>query len=222
MDLNVLRRKPRVMSGKNTLAAMAESSPLEVEEIRVETMTKRPIRSLAPNQATAGRPGKRVKIAVRKHKSHHSEGSSRATTLEKESEAPAKEDSSPSYRQPRSIKDLCEQGFTRMMKFGRGVLHPTLAKDLYTLPFEVLMAQAAMQIVLGHHYRMALLDRVHDVSHLMTIMGNRMSLLEAKIDKLKTEGDPEQLVATRQQVDELQADNAKLKSELDELTCRSE
>ncbi|RWW51036.1 hypothetical protein BHE74_00042653 [Ensete ventricosum] len=169
---------------------MAESSPLEVEEIQVETMTKRPVRSSAPDQATTGRPGKWVKIVVRKHKSHHSEGSSRAIALEKEPEAPAEEDSSPSYRKLRSMKDLCEQGFTRMIK--------------------------------GHHYQMALLDRVHDAGHLVTIMGNRTSLLEAKIDKLKTEGDPEQLAATRQQVDELQADNAKLKSELDELTCRSD
>ncbi|RWW66062.1 hypothetical protein BHE74_00026588 [Ensete ventricosum] len=41
--------------------------------------------------------------------------------------------------------------------------------------------------------------------------------LEAEVAKLKLEGDPEQLIAARQQVDELQADNAKLKSGLDEL-----
>ncbi|RWV77221.1 hypothetical protein GW17_00061972 [Ensete ventricosum] len=49
-------------------------------------------------------------------------------------------------------------------------------------------------------------------------MGNRTSLLEAEIGKLKTEGDPELLIVARQWVDELQADNAKLRSGLDELT----
>ncbi|RRT65489.1 hypothetical protein B296_00010443 [Ensete ventricosum] len=55
----------------------------------------------------------------------------------------------------------------------------------------------------GHHYQMALLDRVHDAGRLMTIIGNQASLLEAEIDKLKTEADPEQLVIALQQVDEL-------------------
>ncbi|RRT64456.1 hypothetical protein B296_00013168 [Ensete ventricosum] len=82
------------------------------------------------------------------------------------------------------------------LEFDRGVLHPTLAKDLYTLPSEILMAQ-------GHHYQMALLDRVHDVGRLVTHMGNRASLLEVEIEKLKTEGDPEQLAVARQHVDEL-------------------
>ncbi|RWW82939.1 hypothetical protein BHE74_00008574 [Ensete ventricosum] len=66
--------------------------------------------------------------------------------------------------------------------------------------------------------KMALLDRVHDVGHLVTIMGNQASLLEVEIDKLKAKGDPKQLAIARQQVDELQVDNTKLKSELDELT----
>ncbi|RZR87612.1 hypothetical protein BHM03_00015063 [Ensete ventricosum] len=69
---------------------------------------------------------------------------------------------------------------------------------------------------------MALLNRVHDAGRLVTIIGNQASFLEAEIDKLKTEADPEQLVVALQQVDELQADNAKLKSELDKLTRRSE
>ncbi|RRT80383.1 hypothetical protein B296_00009415 [Ensete ventricosum] len=80
-------------------------------------------------------------------------------------------------------------------EFGRGVLHPMLVKDLYTLPSEILMAQAAKQIALGHHYHMALLDRVHEAGRLVTLMGNRASHLEAEVAKLKLEGDPEQLTA---------------------------
>ncbi|RWW53804.1 hypothetical protein BHE74_00039668 [Ensete ventricosum] len=77
-------------------------------------------------------------------------------------------------------------------EFEWGVLLPTLAKDLYTLPFEILMAQAAKQIML-----MTLLDRVHDVGRLVTLMGDWASHLEVEVTKLKSEGDPEQLAATR-------------------------
>ncbi|RZS13044.1 hypothetical protein BHM03_00044569 [Ensete ventricosum] len=48
MDLNSLHRKPRMPSGKNTSASRAENSQLEVEEIYMETTTKRPARSSAP------------------------------------------------------------------------------------------------------------------------------------------------------------------------------
>ncbi|RWV86482.1 hypothetical protein GW17_00051620 [Ensete ventricosum] len=53
-------------------------------------------------------------------------------------------------------------------------------------------------------------------------MGNRASLIEAEIDKLKTEGDPKQLIIAQQQVVELQVDNAKMRSELEELARRSD
>ncbi|RWW45834.1 hypothetical protein BHE74_00048292, partial [Ensete ventricosum] len=100
-------------------------------------------------------------------------------------------------------------------EFDQGVLHPMLAKDLYTLPSEVLIARAAKQIVL-----MTLLDRVHDLGRLVTHMGNRASLLEAELEKLKSERDPEQLARARQRVDELEVDNAKLQLGLDELSGR--
>ncbi|RZS28285.1 hypothetical protein BHM03_00061840 [Ensete ventricosum] len=45
---------------------------------------KRPIGSSVPEQAATSRSGKRVKIAVRKHKSRHGEGSSRWAAREKE------------------------------------------------------------------------------------------------------------------------------------------
>ncbi|RWW76744.1 hypothetical protein BHE74_00015144 [Ensete ventricosum] len=107
-------------------------------------------------------------------------------------------------------------------EFGWGVLHPILAKNLYTLPSKVLIARATKQIMLGHHYQMALLDRVHNSGRLVTHMGNRASLLEVELKKLKKEKDPEQLTLARQRVDELQADNAKLRSGVDELTDRLE
>ncbi|RWW11869.1 hypothetical protein GW17_00024499 [Ensete ventricosum] len=100
-------------------------------------------------------------------------------------------------------------------EFDRGVSHSTLAKDLYTLPSEVLIARATKQIML-----MALLDRVHDSGRLVTHIGNRASLLEAKLEKLRSEKDPKQLARAKQRVGELEADNAKLKSGLDELSDR--
>ncbi|RWW56774.1 hypothetical protein BHE74_00036484 [Ensete ventricosum] len=169
---------------------------------------------------------------MRKHKSRHDEGSSRATARGKEPVALTEEDSFPVYRRPKLMKDLCgtrvcmddEGSYVLQMadwtpkdpaaamrarwpnlsytakvwddsqvasKFGRGVLHPTLAKDLYTLPSEILMAQATKQIALVRaSLSNGLLDRVHDVGRLVTIMGNWASLLEAKIDKLKMEGTP--------------------------------
>ncbi|RWW57339.1 hypothetical protein BHE74_00035872 [Ensete ventricosum] len=51
-------------------------------------------------------------------------------------------------------------------------------------------------------------------------MGNRASILEAELEKLRSERDPEQLAQAKQRVDELEADNAKLKSRLDELSGR--
>ncbi|RRT33751.1 hypothetical protein B296_00054703 [Ensete ventricosum] len=76
MDLNALRRKPKMSGGKNSSATRAESSPSEVEKISVETTPKRPVGSSAPEQAVTAWPGKQVKMMVKKHKSHHGEGSS--------------------------------------------------------------------------------------------------------------------------------------------------
>ncbi|RZR79061.1 hypothetical protein BHM03_00004643 [Ensete ventricosum] len=76
-------------------------------------------------------------------------------------------------------------------EFGRGVLHLNLVKELYTLASEVLMAQVVKQIVLGHHYQMVLLDRVHNVSGLVTIIGHRTTNLEEEVKKLRSEDNPE-------------------------------
>ncbi|RWW01442.1 hypothetical protein GW17_00035515 [Ensete ventricosum] len=102
---------------------------------------------------------------------------------------------------------------------GKGSLHLAL-RDPHGPGSEA--NRAGRSCLGGHHYQMALLDRVHDVGHLVTIMGNQASLLEAEIDMLKTKGDPEQLAAARQQAEELQAGNAKLKLKLDKLSHRSE
>ncbi|RRT49129.1 hypothetical protein B296_00024985 [Ensete ventricosum] len=65
-------------------------------------------------------------------------------------------------------------------------------------------------------------NRVCDSGRLVTHMGNQTSLLEAVLEKLKSERDSEQLARARQRVDKLEADNAKLRSGLDELSGRLE
>ncbi|RWW51270.1 hypothetical protein BHE74_00042396 [Ensete ventricosum] len=56
---------------------------------------------------------------------------------------------------------------------------------------------------LSYQAKIAFLDKVHDLGHLVTHMGNRASLLETELEKLKTERDPEQLTLARRRVDEL-------------------
>ncbi|RZR98109.1 hypothetical protein BHM03_00027420 [Ensete ventricosum] len=178
--------KPRVLSRKNTLASGIESSPPEVEEVRVETMTKRPAESPTPNQAATGRPGKRVKIVVRKHKSHHGEGSSRATAREKELKAPAEEDSSPSYRRLRSMKDLCGTRVPQCKLGGR--ISRTWQKSR-TGGFAPDPGKGSLHLALRDPHSPS--NEANRAGRLVTIMGNRASLLEVEIDKLKTERDPE-------------------------------
>ncbi|RZR72260.1 hypothetical protein BHM03_00011815 [Ensete ventricosum] len=176
MDLNVLRKKPRMSSGKSAPATGAESSQPEVEVIHVETSAKRPVGN--------GRLGP--------------EGSEcRDASSVAESLIPGE-----SRGQPRS---------------SLGVQLGCVAPNPGLVPLHLTLGDPHGPGSEANHA-----DRVYDVGRLVTHMGNRASLLEAKIEKSKIEGYPEQLVVARRQVDELQADNAKLRSRLDELTSRLE
>ncbi|RRT32189.1 hypothetical protein B296_00056316 [Ensete ventricosum] len=75
-------------------------------------------------------------------------------------------------------------------EFERGLLHPQLARELYTLPSEVLMARAAKEMVLSQHFQMALFDRVHDAGRLITFMDYQIKQLQEELDALKSNGDP--------------------------------
>ncbi|RWW53361.1 hypothetical protein BHE74_00040158 [Ensete ventricosum] len=117
MNLDVLRKKLKASSGKSSSVARAASSPPEAKEICVEVMAKRPVGSAVPEQASTARLGKQVKIAVKKHKSHHGEESSQATARGKEPMNSTEGDASPTYRRPKSMKDLCN---TRVRKDDKG------------------------------------------------------------------------------------------------------
>ncbi|RZS16697.1 hypothetical protein BHM03_00048729 [Ensete ventricosum] len=66
MDLNVLCKKLKASGETSSSVAQAVRSPPEVEEIHVEAMPKRSAGSVAPKQVATTRPGKQVKIAVKK------------------------------------------------------------------------------------------------------------------------------------------------------------
>ncbi|RWW36318.1 hypothetical protein BHE74_00058669 [Ensete ventricosum] len=155
MDLNALRRKPKMLGGKNSSATRAESSPSEVEEISVETTPKRLVGTARGKEPTAP-----------------TEEDSSPTYLRLKSmkdlcDMRVHKDNEGYYVlyiadwTPKDLNVVMRARWLNLTysanvwdnsqvasEFERGVLHRTLAKDLYMLPFEVLMAQATKQITL--------------------------------------------------------------------------
>ncbi|RRT56562.1 hypothetical protein B296_00047766, partial [Ensete ventricosum] len=154
--------------------------------------SKRPGETLVSGEAVIGRPSKRVKIAVRKHKYHRGKGGSHVTTWGKELVASTEEDSSSTHCQPRSMKDLCS---TRVCKGDEGYY---ILQIVDSMPKDSNSTMRARRLV--------------------TLMGNRASHLEAEIEKLKSEGNPKQLAAAKQQAIDLWADYDKVATELGEGT----
>ncbi|RZS27556.1 hypothetical protein BHM03_00061049 [Ensete ventricosum] len=101
-------------------------------------------------------------------------------------------------------------------EFERGLLHPQLAWELYTLPSEVLLARAAKKMVLSQHFQMALFDRVHDASRLITFMDYWISHLQQELDALKLGGGPEAVAKAEERASELEQELEKTKRERDE------
>ncbi|RRT55860.1 hypothetical protein B296_00033749 [Ensete ventricosum] len=76
--------KPRMPRGKGAPIVDPESAQPEVEITHAEASGKRPAGGSAPDPTATGRPGKRVKIAARRHKAHRGEGSSHRADRERE------------------------------------------------------------------------------------------------------------------------------------------
>ncbi|RZS27566.1 hypothetical protein BHM03_00061059 [Ensete ventricosum] len=95
-------------------------------------------------------------------------------------------------------------------EFERGILYPQIAKELYSLLSEVLLAWATKQMVWSHHYHMALFDRIHDAGQLVTIMDHRATNFQQEIEELKSGGGPEAMVVAEQQATDLKKENEKL------------
>ncbi|RRT35742.1 hypothetical protein B296_00045033 [Ensete ventricosum] len=107
-------------------------------------------------------------------------------------------------------------------EFERGLLHPQLARELYTLPSEVLLARAAKEMVLSQHFQMALFDRVHDAGRLITFMDYRIKQLQEELDALKSDGGPEAVAKAEGRASELQEELEKTRRERDEALQRHE
>ncbi|RWV77865.1 hypothetical protein GW17_00061252, partial [Ensete ventricosum] len=126
-------------------------------------------------------------------------------------------------------------------EFERGLLDPQLARELYTLPSEVLLARAAKEMVLvssrplsryrkfsfcralinycsvqSQHFQMALFDRVHDAGRLITFIDYRISQLQQELDTLKFGGGPEAVAKAEERASELGQELKKTKWERDE------
>ncbi|RWW59159.1 hypothetical protein BHE74_00033919 [Ensete ventricosum] len=93
-------------------------------------------------------------------------------------------------------------------EFERGLLHPQLVRELYTLPSEVLLARAAKDIVL-----IVLFDRVHDAGRLIAFMDYRISQLQQELDTLKSGRGPKVVAKVEERASELEQELEKTKLE---------
>ncbi|RRT34864.1 hypothetical protein B296_00036598 [Ensete ventricosum] len=193
MDLGELRGMPKVASGKvpPTRPTAREVGASPAREAPKASL-KRSVVAPTEQAEDAARRNKKVKVLTRRHKSRLGEGKSHSQSKGKEPteepEAPAESEeggASSAHQHPRSMKDLFK------IKFERGLLQPQLARELYTLPSEVLMARATKEIVLSQHFEMTLFDRVHDASRLITFMDYRIKQLQEELDAMKSNGGPE-------------------------------
>ncbi|RWV95398.1 hypothetical protein GW17_00041980 [Ensete ventricosum] len=98
-------------------------------------------------------------------------------------------------------------------EYGRRLLHPQLALELYTLPSEVLMARATKEMVLGQHFQMTLVDWVHDAGRLITFMDHRVRQLQEELDALKSRGGPEAVAEAEERASRLREELEKIKAE---------
>ncbi|RRT31993.1 hypothetical protein B296_00055015 [Ensete ventricosum] len=107
-------------------------------------------------------------------------------------------------------------------EFERGLLYPQLARELYMLPSEVLMARAAKEMVLSQHFQMTLFDRVHDAGRLIMFMDYRVKQLQEELDALKSKWGPEAIAEAEERTSELREELEKTKRERGEELLRRE
>ncbi|RRT37248.1 hypothetical protein B296_00018180 [Ensete ventricosum] len=158
MDLGELRGMPKVASGKAppTRPTAREVGASPVREVP-KASSKRPVVTPTEQAEDAARYHKKVKVLMRRHKSRPSEGESHSRSKGKELAMPLEEpeapagseegDASPAHERPRSMNDLFKR---KVHKGDAGDFStPQLVRELYTLPSEVLMAQATKEMVLA-------------------------------------------------------------------------
>ncbi|RRT36678.1 hypothetical protein B296_00044707 [Ensete ventricosum] len=74
----------------------------------------------------------------------------------------------------------------------------------------------------SQYFQMALFDRVHSASRLITLMDYRIKQLQEELDALKSNGGPEAIAKAEERVSELQEELEKTKRERDEALLRRE
>ncbi|CAD5170566.1 unnamed protein product [Musa acuminata subsp. malaccensis] len=99
-------------------------------------------------------------------------------------------------------------------EFVRGGLHPDIARDLYTLPSEVLLGKSAKSLLWGNHYAVALMDRVCDAGRIIAVLSGRNAELRKQVDEVRAGGAPEAFTAAEQRAADSDAEAARLRSEL--------
>nr|XP_018683052.1 PREDICTED: uncharacterized protein LOC108953127 [Musa acuminata subsp. malaccensis] len=99
--------------------------------------------------------------------------------------------------------------------FLRGALHPDMARDLYILPSDALLNKSAQSLVWGLHYATTLMDRVRDVGRVIGGLANRNAELVRQVEEVRAGAGPEAVAAAEQRAADLEAEAARLRSELE-------
>ncbi|RZR99496.1 hypothetical protein BHM03_00029059 [Ensete ventricosum] len=110
-------------------------------------------------------------------------------------------------------------------EFERGLLHPQLARELYTLPSKVLLARAAKEMVLLLIVTVscrANTSRWRSSGRLITFIDYRIKQLQEELDGLKSDEGPEAVAKAERRASELQEELEKTRRERDEALRRHE
>ncbi|RWW82690.1 hypothetical protein BHE74_00008834 [Ensete ventricosum] len=209
--------------------ARATTSVPEVVEVLAETAPratsgptpKRPFDGAASQPDDSARFLKRVKTLFRIYKSRHGEGGSRSHSKDKESIGSCEEPKQPLFHRPKSLKEICgtlvwkDEESNKGNGLGKCNSVSTFLTAL-TVSFDV------WRLVQGHHFQMALFDRVHDAGQLIIIMDYQIANLQQEIEALKSGGGPEVVATTKERVAKLEKEVKKLKAKRDEAFRRLE
>ncbi|XP_065033859.1 uncharacterized protein LOC135666279 [Musa acuminata AAA Group] len=97
--------------------------------------------------------------------------------------------------------------------FVRGGLHPDLAREMYTLPSDVLFGKSVKSLLWGQHYAMALADRVRDAGRALGILCDRNAELRKQLEEVRAGAAPEVVAAAEQRSSELEEEAMHLRAE---------
>ncbi|XP_064969659.1 uncharacterized protein LOC135615293 [Musa acuminata AAA Group] len=100
--------------------------------------------------------------------------------------------------------------------FLRGVLHPDLARDLYTLPSEAMLSKAGRFLTLGLHYSTALMDRVRDAGQVIWNLSECNSELCHQLEEVRAGSGPEAVAAAEKRATDSEEEVARLKAALEQ------